>query len=212
MHGERMRVIDKGLPLILSISLISCSVYQNNDVGKVTGTIGGGVLGSTIGQGTGRVLAIGTGMVSGFIVGDAIGNVMDRPLARNLNSTLYYNQTNESSCWTDGFGTRYLLTPTSDLIAVNDIPSCRQYHLTTIKSCMIQQEDGIACLQPDETWQVLIRTTAPGQGTYRDLVQYNHSLDFLQTTSPARQALASVDALKGYLGICSKSTLFTLIN
>lgn len=155
----------------ISFSLMSCSVYQNKDVGKVVGTIGGGLIGSAIGQGTGRVLATGAGMVAGFIIGNAIGYAMDNTLARKINGSLYYNQTNQSSCWVDGYsGTRYVITPTSDIIDVNDVPACRKYRLSVInRRGNVLQERGIACMLPDETWKVLKCSPVPGVGIFREL-------------------------------------------
>src|SRR3546814_2178716 len=51
---------------------------QKQTAGTVLGAVGGGLLGSTIGKGSGRLVAVGAGTLLGGLIGSEIGNSLDR--------------------------------------------------------------------------------------------------------------------------------------
>lgn len=71
--------------------------------GTLIGGAGGALLGSTIGGGRGRLLAIGAGAVLGSLFGGYVGSQLDdrdRMLAQqNAGSTLEYSRDGTSSSW-----------------------------------------------------------------------------------------------------------------
>lgn len=141
--------------ILLGICLSGCSVSQNRDVGTAVGAVSGGLIGSVFGQGTGNVLGIGAGMVTGMLFGSVIGNNIDTSDKIRIDNAIYYNQTYQTTSWTNSYTKkRYSVTPTSDIIDVNDIPACRRYHITVQDSrCQVRHYDGIACLNMDGTWR-----------------------------------------------------------
>ena len=68
------RVASFGVIVIASLGLIACAQNQGpkEKGGTVVGAIAGGLLGSTIGKGSGKVIAIGIGAVLGGIVGSEV--------------------------------------------------------------------------------------------------------------------------------------------
>jgi uncharacterized protein YcfJ len=74
-----MKLVIKSIFLILLASFVAaCDPYhQDEQVGTATGAVAGGLLGSLIGGGTGKVIAVGVGAVGGALVGNSIGRSMD---------------------------------------------------------------------------------------------------------------------------------------
>lgn len=68
--------------LLFSSALIACTnpngTVSDQSVGTVVGGVGGAVVGSAFGGGTGRLLATGAGAVGGALVGNSVGKSMDR--------------------------------------------------------------------------------------------------------------------------------------
>lgn len=60
-----------------ALALGGCSA-TNRDAGTGIGAVGGAILGSTIGKGSGRILATGAGAVLGGVIGSKVGENMDK--------------------------------------------------------------------------------------------------------------------------------------
>src|SRR3546814_8069837 len=57
---------------------VCSSDLQKQTAGTVLGAVGGGLLGSTIGKGSGRLVAVGAGTLLGGLIGSEIGNSLDK--------------------------------------------------------------------------------------------------------------------------------------
>ena len=71
------KIITSLMVLICSLSVIGCQNVSNQDVGTISGGVAGGLLGSTVGQGGGRMVAIAAGTLVDSYLGGAIGKNMD---------------------------------------------------------------------------------------------------------------------------------------
>ena len=72
--GVYMKIRLKEIALIfIGFSLVACTNTSKQDVGVATGAVAGGLVGSTIGQGTGRLAAIGVGVIAGALIGGSVG-------------------------------------------------------------------------------------------------------------------------------------------
>ena len=69
----------KRILIVLASSAIAIGVLgcTNEEVGTIGGTVAGGLIGSTIGGGTGRTVATIGGAVVGGLVGNQIGESHD---------------------------------------------------------------------------------------------------------------------------------------
>ncbi len=141
--------------LLCSMSLMSCSNVSNQDIGTVTGGVAGGLLGSTIGGGGGRILAIAAGTLTGAFIGSRVGKSMDDTDRLKMNSALESNTVGQPAYWTNSkTGDSYTVTPTKN-VDVRGNKYCREYRTTAMVAGKQQQVYGTACRQPDGTWKIV---------------------------------------------------------
>lgn len=137
------------------MSLVACSNMTKQDVGTVTGGVAGGLLGSTVGGGSGKILAIAAGTLAGAFIGGAIGKNMDDTDRMKMNSALDNNNVGTPAYWHNAnSGTNYEITPTKN-VTVNGNEYCREYRTVAIIAGKKQQMYGTACRQPDGSWQAV---------------------------------------------------------
>ncbi len=141
--------------LFCSISLVGCDNMKKQDVGTVTGALAGGLLGSTIGQGSGQVLAIGAGALAGAFIGNAIGKNMDETDQLKMQRALENNHTGQPAYWQNNkTGVKYKVVPTRN-VTVHGNKYCREYRSVANVAGKDQQVYGTACRQPDGAWKVV---------------------------------------------------------
>lgn len=141
--------------LIASVSLVGCSNMSNQDVGTVSGAVAGGLLGSTIGHGSGKLMAVGIGTLAGAFLGGAIGKNMDDTDKLKMQHALESNNAGQPAYWQNSnSGASYTVTPVKD-VTVDGNQYCREYRTTAVIAGKKQQMYGTACRQPDGTWQVV---------------------------------------------------------
>lgn len=148
------RIITTLISLVLSASLISCSSNtRNEDVGTVTGAVAGGLLGSLVGQGNGRVLAIGAGALAGAYLGNQVGKSMDEQDRMKMTSTLNNNDVGQPAYWRNAkTGTHYKVVPIKN-VSHHGNPYCREYQTIATINGQQQKMYGTACRQPDGSWK-----------------------------------------------------------
>jgi surface antigen len=141
--------------LLFSISLAGCDSMTNQDVGTVSGAVAGGLLGSTIGQGGGQLVAIGAGTLLGAYLGGAIGKHMDEQDQIKMNRALESNNVGQPAYWHNAkTDTSYKVTPVKN-VTVNGNKYCREYQTTATIAGKQQQMYGKACRQPDGSWKAV---------------------------------------------------------
>lgn len=149
------RVLSSMLVIICSASLASCNSLTNQDVGTVSGAVAGGLLGSTIGQGGGQMVAIAAGTLVGAYLGGSIGKHMDDQDRAQMNHALESNNVGQPAYWHNGkTNADYKVTPVKN-VTVNGNRYCREYQTTATIGGKQQQMYGKACRQPDGSWKAV---------------------------------------------------------
>lgn len=128
------------------------------DVGTVLGGVGGAILGSNIGGGKGNVAAIAVGTLLGAALGNTLGASMDKA------DMMYYNQASQQALetaqpgqslpWSNPqSGNSGVITP-SNYYQTASGQYCREYTQTIRVGGQTKQGYGVACRQPDGSWQI----------------------------------------------------------
>jgi surface antigen len=125
----------------------------------VVGAIAGGLVGSTIGGGSGRIVAIGVGSLLGAYVGSEVGRSLDRAdrmyAARTAQRTLEHEPTGGTGTWVNpDNGHSGTVTPRSTFES-RDGRYCREYQTTVTIDGRTQSAYGTACRQRDGSWQIM---------------------------------------------------------
>lgn len=143
------------ITLLCSLSLVGCQNMTQQDVGTVTGAVAGGLLGSTVGGGSGRLVAIGVGTLAGAYIGGKIGKHMDDEDRARMNQALDNNNAGQPAYWRNAkTGTQYKVTPVKN-VSVNGNKYCREYQTTATINGQQQKMYGTACRQPDGSWKAV---------------------------------------------------------
>jgi len=143
----------------LVIAIAGCENVNRQDVGMVAGGILGGALGSQIGHGDGRTIAIIGGTLLGGALGGAIGRNMDDTDRLRMQQALESNRTNQTASWTNpDTGAHYEVKPVRTY--TRKVPHkkpqyCREFQNTATINGEEQKVYGKACRQPDGSWKVV---------------------------------------------------------
>lgn len=141
--------------LICSMSLIGCQNMSNQDVGTLTGGVAGGLLGSTVGGGSGRILAIAAGTLAGAYIGGSVGKNMDDNDRARMNAALEANEIGQPAYWRNqNTGTAYEVVPTRNVTHRGN-RYCREYRTVANIGGKKEQVYGKACRQPDGSWKAV---------------------------------------------------------
>jgi surface antigen len=126
-------------------------------IGTVGGAVAGGLAGSQIGGGSGRLWATGAGVLLGGLLGSEIGKSLDRADQAYLGQTTYNaletGQSGQSAQWRNPDSGHYgTVTPQPAYQQGNY--QCREYTQTIYVDGRSEQARGTACRQPDGSWQI----------------------------------------------------------
>jgi len=161
-----MKVKILSLALAATLSLSACAQDGSNPwgmgtkqtVGTGAGALVGGILGSKVGGGSGRLWATGAGALLGAFVGSSIGKSLDqadmayheqaveKAYTAPLNSTVNWN--NPES------GHSGYVTPVREGREADSGNLCRQYKQTIVVDGKSQTAYGTACQESDGTWTI----------------------------------------------------------
>ena len=126
--------------------------------GTLIGAGLGGLAGSQIGGGSGRVLAIVGGTLLGGFVGHEVGTSLDRAdvnYARAAQERAYAAPIGQQIMWNNpDSGHSGTITPRRDGTDTGG-NYCREYQSTVTIGGKTEQAYGTACRQPDGTWKVI---------------------------------------------------------
>lgn len=147
--------------LALTFLLPACQA-QNMGTKEGLGTLGGaavgGLLGSNIGKGSGRLAATAAGVVLGGFLGSEIGASLDkadRIALGNAETRAYAAPVGQQITWNNPqSGNSGTITPVRDGYA-NNGAYCREFQQTITVGGQKQQGYGRACQQPDGSWQIV---------------------------------------------------------
>ncbi len=143
-----------GLIACAGLLLPGCkTVPTQEDQGVLIGAIIGGIVGHQVGGGSGQVLATMVGTVAGAAIGGNVGRSMDDRDRLKAAYALESVRTDVPTQWVNpDTGYEYVLTPTRTFDG-NEGP-CREYTLDAEIGGRTEQVYGIACRQPDGSWQI----------------------------------------------------------
>lgn len=122
------------------------------------GAIGGGILGSQIGGGRGKLAATAAGTLLGAWVGGEVGASLDRAdrlyLQQATYSALENNPTGTASTWNNpDSGHHGSVTPLRTYKTASE--DCREYEQHIIIDGQDKIGYGTACRQPDGRWKII---------------------------------------------------------
>jgi surface antigen len=149
------------IPLAGALVLGACSnVPSKQDQGAIVGASAGALLGATVGSGSGQVLAAAAGLMIGALVGQSVGKSMDEQdrlamaeaegeaVRAPLGETIHWQNPNSGHSGT--------VTPTREGTTESG-RYCREYQTTVLIGGKSEEAHGIACRQPDGSWQIVDR-------------------------------------------------------
>ncbi len=149
--------------LIAALFISACNTLDGAGnkqmIGGGTGAVLGGLLGSQVGGGSGRLWATGAGVLLGALVGSEIGSSLDnadRAYANQANVRAQSAPIGERVVWNNPeSGNSGYIVPTRDGYSQNSGRYCREYQQTIVVGGKQQSAYGKACRQPDGSWEVV---------------------------------------------------------
>lgn len=134
------------------------SMGTKEGVGTLGGAAVGGLLGSNIGKGSGRLAATAAGVVLGGWLGNEIGASLDRAdrtYMGEANARAYAAPVGQQITWNNPqSGNAGTITPVRDGYA-SDGAYCREFQQSITVGGQKQQGYGRACQQQDGTWKII---------------------------------------------------------
>lgn len=147
------------LLVIAALGLSGCETLGGNKqtLGTIGGAAAGGLLGAQVGDGSGRLYAVGIGTLLGALVGSEVGSSLDKAdmlYAQRANQQAHSAPLGKSINWNNPeSGNSGTVTPTRDGYADSG-EYCREYQQTIYVGGQQETGYGIACRQPDGTWKI----------------------------------------------------------
>ncbi len=145
--------------LILTMMTACANLPASNQTqGTVAGGAIGALLGSTVGDGRGKVWATAVGAVGGALAGSHIGKHLDtrdhQAMQKAAYSALETKPSNSKSTWSNpDSGNAGSVTPTSTFEMV-DGSYCREYTSMVEVGGETETAYGTACRQDDGSWKI----------------------------------------------------------
>lgn len=126
--------------------------------GTILGGVGGALLGSQIGGGSGKIVATAAGTLIGAWIGNEVGRSLDRAdrleAERTATRALEHNPDGQRSAWQNpNTGASGYTEPVRTYETVDGTP-CREYQTTVIIDGRSETATGTACRQSDGTWRI----------------------------------------------------------
>jgi surface antigen len=144
--------------VLVTFGLAACEgAGPKQQGGTVVGAIAGGLLGSTIGKGSGQVAAIGIGAILGGIIGSEVGKSLDRAdrayMQRTTQESLETGRTGSTSSRRNpDSGHGGTVTPQRTYETAQG--PCREYQQTVTIDGRTERAYGTACRQADGSWKI----------------------------------------------------------
>lgn len=146
----------------LALVVAGCQNMQNKGdkelIGTGAGAVIGGVLGSQVGGGSGKLWATGAGTLIGALAGSEIGKSLDRAdkaALQQANKQAREAPVGESITWKNPeTGNHGSVTPVREGESESG-KYCREYRQRIIVDGREQTGYGTACQQPDGSWKIV---------------------------------------------------------
>ncbi len=145
---------------LATLSLAGCyeTTGTKQTVGTGAGAVLGGLAGSQVGGGSGRLWATGAGVLAGALLGSEVGKSLDKAdmaYARRANQKAHQAPLGETISWNNPeSGNQGYVTPVRD--GYSDAGRyCREYQQEIVVDGRRQSAYGTACQQPDGSWEIV---------------------------------------------------------
>jgi surface antigen len=156
-------MLTKIAPALLALALMAgCTtdgIGPKQGFGTLGGAAAGGLLGSQIGGGTGKLVAVGAGTILGALLGSEIGSSLDRAdqaYAGRAVQQAYAAPIGQKIVWNNPeSGNSGVIVPIREGRQSNTNAYCREYQQTVTVGGRTQQAFGQACQQPDGSWKIV---------------------------------------------------------
>ena len=150
--------VTRTLAIILAAAIVAGCGIAKEEVGAVVGAGLGGLAGSLIGDGGGKLVAIGVGTMLGAIIGGETGKSLDRADRLAMQQATYealeYGESGRSSTWTNpDTGNSREIVP-QPAVRRADNRHCREFWKTVTIAGEKQQAFGTACRRSDGSWKI----------------------------------------------------------
>ena len=144
------------------IALTACQSLEGRGnkelIGGGSGAVIGGVLGSQVGGGSGRLIATGVGVLLGGLIGSDIGRSLDkadRAYAAQANQRAYNAPIGETISWNNPDSGNYgEVTPVRNGTSTSG-RYCREFEQTIYVGGRQETAVGTACQNADGTWDIV---------------------------------------------------------
>ncbi len=165
-------------------------------LGMLLGGAGGGFLGSKIGKGKGRLAATAAGALLGALMGNSIGQSLDNADRMSANTATRTaiarapvgQQIQWSNPNTGNYG-RVMTTREGFQPRTNRY--CREYQQEVTVGGRTQQAYGVACRQPDGSWEISNNGNQAQQPSYAQNYQQPYQQkQYYHVDNPPRQRYA----------------------
>jgi len=148
--------------LATGLALTGCNTTQGwgqkQTIGTGAGAVAGGLLGSQVGSGSGRLWATGAGVLLGALVGSEVGSSLDRAdrmYMQQAQTRAHTAPVGETIAWNNPeSGNRGTYTVARDGTSTTG-RYCREYQQTVYVGGKQESAYGTACQQPDGTWEIV---------------------------------------------------------
>ncbi len=145
--------------IMLSVAACAQNQGQKQNIGTLLGAGLGGLAGSQIGSGKGKLAAVGIGVLLGALVGSEVGKSLDKAdqlyAERTTQQSLETAPVGQTSTWKNpDSGHSGSVTPTKTYQTAQG-QNCREYQQTVTIGGKTEQAYGTACRQSDGSWKVV---------------------------------------------------------
>ncbi|MGL4824989.1 MAG: RT0821/Lpp0805 family surface protein [Alphaproteobacteria bacterium] len=140
----------------ISMVTVGCTGGPKETGGTLLGGAAGALIGSQIGGGTGKLVAVAAGTLLGAWAGGAVGRKLDEEDRQAMQqATLQSIQNNQSTSWSSSHnqGVSGTITPTKSYNSANGY--CRNYQQTVKIDGKSQKAHGTACRGEDGQWRII---------------------------------------------------------
>ncbi len=149
-------------PIAAAAMLLTACAQDGNQkqtAGTVIGGIGGAVLGSQIGGGSGRIIATAVGTIAGALIGSEVGKSLDKAdkaEMRRAEQQAHQAPVGKTIEWNNPDSGNYgTVTPVRDGRNTQTGAYCREYQTTVTVGGKQEEAYGTACQQPDGSWKIV---------------------------------------------------------
>ncbi len=157
---NKMKTITTPILILIVSVLAGCANLSatNQTQGTVAGGAIGALLGSTVGDGRGKVWATAAGAIGGALAGSHIGKRLDsqdhQAMQKAAYSALETKKSNTQTTWKNpDSGNTGTITPTRT-VEMADGSFCREYTSMIEVGGESETAYGTACRQDDGSWKI----------------------------------------------------------